>query len=719
MDNSKKKGPRIFIVLILSLIILFFTVQFLFREAQRFSPTVVTKILLFSLQIIVLILFLVLLFVLGRNLIKLYMERRRKVIGSHFKTRLLLFFITLSMIPTLLLFLFASDLISRNIENLFKTPIEKILEDTESLAEGYYLNAEEVSQHYAELLADFIKNSDYKIIEDRYELEQVMKKKIKEYHLDEIGFFLGEEEVFVVFNSNLPMQFYTDVKKNRILRAHLGESYAAIHTLGNGDLVRRGISIEVPEGKLLVVVGKFLPQSYTRRINTINTYVDMYRHQKIQKPGVKSAYLMTLVFVTLLIIFAASWIAFHLSKAITVPIEKLAHATREVSKGNLSVRVEDPASDELGTLIDSFNQMIADIKEGQLNIAQKTSELESRKQFIETILNNITTGVFTLDAEGVITTINPSAANMLGLDEVDSVGKSYRLVLNNPEYSKIVRLIENGLHKTFSLINEEVSLTIDDHKSSLALTISPLYEGSEDFSGMILVIDDLTQLIKAQKLSAWKEVAQRVAHEIKNPLTPIQLSAERIIKNLTDKPEDHSVIAEGAQTIVQEARTIKSLVDEFSNFARLPGIKLEPINIHNILEKSIAPFKGIFTEIFIETDLTPDMPDTIRIDPEQMRRVFINLLDNAIDAMNKKGEIRIQSEYDERHKKVMIHITDTGPGISKDDLDKLFLPHFSTKKKGTGLGLAIVHQIISDHNGTIDVTNIEPHGAKFTIQVPA
>ncbi|MBU1185617.1 MAG: HAMP domain-containing protein [Acidobacteria bacterium] len=719
MDNSRKKGPRIFIVLILVLIVLFFTVQFLFREAQRFSPTVVTKFLLFSLQLIVLILFLVLLFVLGRNLIKLYLERRRKVIGSHFKTRLLLFFITLSLIPTLLLFLFASDLISRNIENLFKTPIEKILEDTERLAEGYYLNAEEITQHYAELLANFIKNSAYKIIEDRYELEQVMKDKLKEYYLDEIGFFLGEEELFIVFNSNLPMQFYTDVKKNRILRAHLGESYAAIHTLGNGDLVRRGISIEVPEGKLLVVAGKFLPQSYTRRINAINTYVDMYRHQKIQKPGVKSAYLMTLIFVTLLIIFAASWIAFHLSKAITVPIEKLANATREVSRGNLSVRVEDPASDELGTLIDSFNQMITDIQEGQLNIAQKTSELESRKQFIETILNNITTGVFTLDAEGVITTINPSAANMLGLDEVDSVGKSYNDVLNNSEYSKIVRLIENGLHKSFSLINEEITLTIDDHKSSLALTISPLHEANENFSGMILVFDDLTQLIKAQKLSAWKEVAQRVAHEIKNPLTPIQLSAERIIKNLIEKPEDHSGIAEGAQTIVQEARTIKALVNEFSNFARLPSIKLESSHIHTILEKTIAPFKGIFTEIRIETDLSPAVPESIRIDPEQMRRVFNNLLDNAIDAMNKKGEIRIKTEYDERHKKVIIHIADSGPGISKEDLDKLFLPHFSTKKKGTGLGLAIVNQIISDHNGTIDVTNIEPHGAKFTIQVPA
>ena len=237
---------------------------------------------------------------------------------------------------------------------------------------------------------------------------------------------------------------------------------------------------------------------------------------------------------------------------------------------------------------------------------------------------------------------------------------------------------------------------------------------------MIVVLDNLTQLLKAQKIAAWKEVAQRVAHEIKNPLTPIQLSAERIIKNLKKKGEkNEAIIKEGANTIVQEARTIKSLVDEFSNFARLPSIHLQSADIHDIIEQTISLFIGAFPEIEFETRYSADVPSSIQIDTEQMKRVFINLFDNAIDAMNKKGKINIQTSFDKSHRRAQIEITDIGPGISMNDKEKLFLPHFSTKKKGSGLGLAIINQVISEHNGSIDVENIQPHGAKFIIQIPS
>jgi two-component system nitrogen regulation sensor histidine kinase NtrY len=721
MADPKKKGPRAVAALIIFLIILFFSIEFFIREAQEFSPTSFTNILLTFLQIIVLLMFLILLFVLGRNLAKLYLERKRKVLGARFKTKLLLFFIALSLIPTLLLFFFASDLISRNIETWFKTPIDRILDDTKSLADGFYINSEEVTLHYAQQLSRAIQKQNLIDLNHRLPLMEFVRNKLTEYKLDEIGIFLDDEELFTYLNPDLPFQDYSDVRKNRVRIAHLGETFRSVDPMGNGEMIRRGISFTIPEaGKVLVLAGKFLPQNYAEKINNISAYVQRYSQLKIQKNPVKAFYFITLIFITLLIIFAASWIGFHLAKGITVPIEKLAHATKEVSKGNLNVRVEDPASDELGILIDSFNQMISDLKDSQHNIAQKTSELEARKQYIETVLNNITTGVITLDAEGVITTINPSARAMLDLKDKNLIGKSYEEVLNGDQYREILGNIMRGLQKKQKLSDKEININIDSQSVTVALTLSPLHQTNNEFSGMIVVLDNLTQLIKAQKIAAWKEIAQRVAHEIKNPLTPIQLSAERIMKNLrTNKKKSSEIIEEGANTIVQEARTIKSLVDEFSSFARMPSIRLQSADLHDIIKQTISLFTGIFSEIEFETIFSTEIPSPLLIDPDQMRRVFINLIDNAIDAMNKTGKIRIRTAFDKTQQRVRIEIADFGPGILQGERDKLFHPHYSTKKRGTGLGLAIVNQVISEHNGSIEVEDNKPHGAMFIIQIPS
>jgi len=720
MADTKKKGSRFVTAVIIFLIILFFTIEFIIREAQEFSPTSFTNILLTSLQIIVVLMFLILLFVLGRNLAKLYLERKRKVLGAHFKTKLLLFFIALSLIPTLLLFFFASDLISRNIETWFKTPIDRILDDTKSLTDGFYINGEEATLHYAKQLSAAIQKQNLIDMNRRLPLMEFVRNKLTEYKLDEIGVFVAEEELFTYLNPDLPFQYYRDIKTNLVKRAHLGESINSIDPMGSGEMIRGGISFNTPNGEnVLVVAGKFLPQNNAEKISNISAYVQRYSQLKIQKNPVKAFYFITLIFITLLIIFAASWIGFHIARGITVPIEKLALATKEVSKGNLEVRVEDPASDELGILIDSFNQMISDLNESRHNIAQKTAELEGRKQYIETILNNITTGVITLDAQGILTTINPTARDMLGLKQRNLIGKNYKEVLNDDNYGKIVENIERGLQKKHKIPDKEININFDTQNVTLALTLSPLRRANSEFSGLIVVLDNLTQLINAQKISAWKEIAQRVAHEIKNPLTPIQLSAERIIKNLkVNKSRSSEIIEEGANTIVQEARTIKSLVDEFSNFARMPSIRLQSADLHLIIEQTISLFTGIFSDIEFQTQFSPEIPAPLLIDPDQMRRVFINLIDNAIDAMNKKGEIRISTSFDKIQQKVNIVIADFGPGIPQKERERLFHPHYSTKKKGTGLGLAIVNQVVSEHNGSIEVKANKPHGAKFIIQIP-
>ena len=721
MENAKPKGPRVIGFIIVFLIILFFGIEFFVRETQQFSPTTMTNVLLASLQIIVLLLFLILLFVLGRNLVKLYMERKRKVPGAHFKTKLVLFFIALTLIPTLLLFFFASDLISRNIEQWFKTPIDRILEDTRSLSESIYQSSDDVTLHYAEQLNNAIRARDLVDVRNRGPMMDFVREKLKEYKVDEIGVYLDEGELFAYMNPDLPLKYYRDLDTNFVKLAHLGEKIRTIDDMGTGEMIRRGVSYNIPEtGNLLVVVSKFLPQSYAEKIENIRAYVDRYRQLKIQRNPVKTFYLLTLIFITLLIVFAASWIGFQLAKGITVPIEKLAYATKEVSKGNLDVRVEDPASDEIGIFIESFNQMISDLKESQHNIAQKTAELEGRKQYIETVLNNVTTGVVTLDAKGTISTINPSARTMLGLEDKNPVGKDHTSVLSDARYQGLVKQIRRGMTNRYQTTDKEIKIKLATQNVTLALSMSPLRLADSRFSGMILVLDDLTQLIQAQKIAAWKEVAQRVAHEIKNPLTPIQLSAERILKKIK-KEDNHwsKAIEEGANTIVQEAGAIKSLVDEFSNFARMPKIQLQEADINDIIHQAIAPFRGIFSEVKFQTDFAADIPLSIKVDPEQMRRVFINLFDNAIDAMNKQGNVEIRTTYDKLQQRVSIEISDSGPGISDEDKEKLFLPYFSTKKKGTGLGLAIVNQIVSEHKGSIQVEDNKPTGARFVIQLPA
>ncbi|MFC2160488.1 ATP-binding protein [Acidobacteriota bacterium] len=716
MEVSRRKGSRFIGAIISLLIILFLVIEFFIRRTQEFS---VARILLLSLEIIFILLFLILSFVLGRNLIKLFLERKRKVAGAHFKTRLFIFFISLSLIPTMLLFFFASDIISRNIEGWFQTPIDQIMDDTRSLADGFYLNSKDITFHYAQQLVSAIQEQNLIDLERRLPLMAFVRNKLTEYKLDEIGIYKEDEELFSYLNPDLPFQYYQDLKSNMIKRAHLGESLEEVLSMGSGELIRRGISFNIPEiGSILVVAGKFLPQNYAQRINNIFSYVERYRQLRIQRNPVKTSYFLLLALVTLLIIFAASWIGMYLAKGITVPIEKLAQATKEVSRGNLDAHVEDPASDELGTLIDSFNQMIADLKGNQKNIAQKTTELAEGKKYIETILDNITTGVITLDAKGTITTINPSAQEMLLLIDPNLVGKKVIDVLKDTKYKEITQSIQRAINNDFQVRDKEINITAGNQNVMLALTVSPLRHANDELSGMIVVLDNLTQLIKAQKIAAWKEVAQRVAHEIKNPLTPIQLSAERIIKNLKkNKQNNNEIIQEGAATIVQEARTIKALVDEFSNFARLPNIRLESADIHEIIEQSISPYLGIFNTIKFETRFSSEVPSSLQVDSDQMKRVFMNIFDNAIDAMEQKGTIKIKTFYNKDAKKLKIEISDQGPGIAVEDKNKIFLPDYSTKKKGTGLGLAIVNQVIVEHNGSIDFSNIDPHGAKFTIKI--
>jgi two-component system nitrogen regulation sensor histidine kinase NtrY len=719
-EERSKKGSRIIGGIIVLLVILFLVIDVFIRQSSEFSPGRVTNLLLTALQFIVLLLALILFFVLGRNLVKLYFERRRKVPGAHFKTKLVIFFSALSFIPTLLLFFFASDLINRNIAQWFQMDLAALVDNTRAVAEEYYASASETTLHFAQELSREIRRQDLLAPGRRPQLEAFIRTKLDEYKLDEISLFLGEEELFSFINPNLPFQDYQDLPSDAIRRAHLGLTLSDIKPMGTGEFIRRGVSFNVSKmGDFLVTAGTFLTTNTAQNIKTILSYSDRYRTRKTQQALAKSLYKMILVFVTLIIVFVATWIGFHIAKAITVPIEKLAQATKEVSRGNLDVQIEDPASDEIGTLIDSFNQMTSDLRTGRDAVAQKTAEVAARQRYIETVLNTITTGVVALDERGGVTTVNPAGREMLALADRDVIGKSYQEVLAHRRYDELRQAIDGALKTRARFNDRAIQLGLDGQTTTLALTVTPLRQAGREFSGLIVALDNLTQLIKAQKIAAWKEVAQRVAHEIKNPLTPIQLNAERILRNLR-KAEGGAgeALEEGARTILQEAQTIKSLVDEFSDFARLPKINLQPTSLPDIIRQVVAMFRGIFAEVRFDLVFDEALPPTLPLDPEQMKRVFINLIGNAIDAMNKKGAITIRATLDPAQHLVRVEVTDTGPGIPAEDQEKLFLPHFSTKKKGTGLGLSIVNQIVKEHKGTVSAQNIKPTGAQFTIELP-
>ncbi|MDD8027838.1 MAG: HAMP domain-containing protein, partial [Acidobacteriota bacterium] len=664
--TPKKRGSRILVVLIPGLIVLYFVIDYLLRRVQEFSPSKATGILLMALQFIVLLLALILLFVLGRNLVRLYLERKRKVVGAHFKTKLVMFFTALSFIPTLLLFIFTSDLISRNIEQWLKMDVNSVLEDTRAVADGFYVTASEQTLHFATQLEKQMRSQGLLAVDKRAALEAFVRTKLAEYRLAEIAVYQGDEELFVYLDPNLPLQDYNDLKLDKVKRTQLGVPLDETKPMGTGEFIRQGVSFSLPDGTpFLITTGQFLPQNYAQKINAVKAIWDRYSRRRQQKDLTKTTYQLMLVLVTMLVIFAATWIGFHLARSITVPIEKLAQATREVSKGNLQVRVEDPASDEIGILIESFNQMIADIQTGQERLAQKTTEQEARKQYIETLLNTVTTGVIALDADGRITTINPSARDMLALPAAAEVaGRPYREILRHARYAELVQAIEAGMKARYRISDREIAFQLNGQQLQLALTLSPLKPPGAGFSGLLVVLDDLSQLIKAQKVAAWKEVAQRVAHEIKNPLTPIQLNAERILKNLgrTD-PIAPAALEEGARAIIQEAQTIKALVDEFSEFARLPKISLRPASLAEIIDQAAALFRPIFADVEFAVAIEPDLPARQPLDPEQMKRVFINLFDNAIDAMAKKGKILVRAGFDRDTRLVTVEIEDTGPGI--------------------------------------------------------
>jgi two-component system nitrogen regulation sensor histidine kinase NtrY len=723
MKNKNIKGVRLIVTAMVLFFIVFVIIRIYFEESKNFSPQFLKgNTLIFGLWIIIILFGLTFLFILARNILKMYYEKNQGGTGHSFKNRLVFFFIGFSIVPTLLLFYFATDVISQSIDQWFKTPIESIMKNVDDVKTNYYGNINEDLQHYSGLIAAMIQQKRMYTEDNTNFLRNKLKEKMIEYKLDLVSIYKNRNEIFTWCNPRIPMQEYKNLPLNIVYSGLGGAGFTKIDTLKNGELIRNGVAFDIEQGdKMLIITGKYFPEGYTRSLNILAAMVSKHSQMRVLRDPVKNTYMLLFLFITILIIFSASWLGFYLAKGITVPIEKLISATAEIAKGNLDVRIDYAAKDEFNTLINEFNRMAFDLRENRDKLNRRTIELRHRRSIIETIMKNITSGVMALNSKGEIIALNPEAARMLSLDVEVVSRKNFANVISETIYPDIHALINKAFETRFKLIEKEIDVKLQGRVINLAVKITQLRNPINNrFSGLLVVFTDLTELIKAQRLLVWREVAKRIAHEIKNPLTPIQISSQRILRSLDQPPDKFRTIVEDSMHIIsQEFDSIKKLAEEFANFARLPEIKFSQGDINEILEKMLTVYTSIYQNVQFKVKLDVELPPLVKLDVEQIKRVFINILDNALEIIGKEGEIEISTRYNGESKFITIEIADNGPGISDEDKQKVFLPYFSKKSSGTGLGLAIAHNIIEEHNGLISVVDNQPRGARFIIELPA
>lgn len=666
------------IALGLLLIILVSAVELHFIRLQTLSMT--TKAILLILLNVNIIALLTLMFFVAKALAKLYLERKQKVLGSRFKTKIVAIFVILTSIPSVLLFLGASGLVTNYIDRWFTPQFRQPIDSTLNIAKAIYDAEREKTLEAARAI--------------------VSKGSLpSEYRVSRL--------------SAIP-----DNPSDVIKEAFDGEEGTEVISGENGDTVRAVVP-DKSSGRIsgVVIVESRVPREITGNVERIKNAYEDYVKLEAWKQPLKLNYLLFLGFFTLIVIFAALWASLRIARGISEPIQRLAEATREVASGNLAVDINLKRDDEIGLLIDSFNHMVKELKEGKESLQAAYAESDRRRLCMENILENIQSGVISLDAEGAIVTINSSACSILNVSPADVMGKNYREILSAIKSDSLQDMIRGIRLRTLRTVEKEVWATINGKRTMLRVSIMGLRDNVSQYLGLLVVFDDLTDVIKAQKALAWQEVARRIAHEIKNPLTPIKLSTERMLKKWEFKDEDFAQVFErSTKTIIREVDSLRSLVDEFSRFGKMPEINKSPTSLAGIIDEVVnlyRDYKGFAITVSI-----PEALPLIDMDGEQFKRVLINLFENAFQAMNSGGKIEVAVDLDASANRVFIDIADNGPGIREEDKEKLFLPYFSTKKGGTGLGLAIASRIIREHMGYLRVRDNEPSGTIFTIEMP-
>jgi two-component system, NtrC family, nitrogen regulation sensor histidine kinase NtrY len=667
-------------------------------------------VILFALSTFILLAFLVFGLILLRNVLRLWANRKAGQLGSRFRTKMVFGAMGISLLPLVFLFLFSYSLVNRTLNLWFPKPLEIANAESQKLLD-------ELGREIRDRLNDRAARS----------VPAVLAGGAQAMIDDKLGPSGPPDAVWVLdANGLITDSAPASLGPDHLRRARVLPSGSDIWQT-DGDTYVAG-SAPFTGGRLYV--GRKLRPDFLVGFNTIEEETNTYEQQRQHIRLYKNQILLALLLITVLLLFSTTWVALFLSKQVTVPIEALAEATQEIARGNFDHRVTLQAQDELGTLVASFNDMTAQLGEGRRqineftrNLQQAFEERERRRKLMEAILENIPTGVLSLDADGNISRVNSAVATIFG--EASLQAKSLADLFGEEAARILTSLMRRSLR--MGVASREIEIAVSGRLVRTAVTVSSLGPRRSN-AGFVVVIDDLTDLLRAQKAAAWQEVAQRIAHEIKNPLTPIALSAQRLKRYLDrfgrssgppQRMELESLVAECSGLIEREVHTLESLVDEFSQFARFPSARLVPSDLNSIVSSALALFQGRLEGVTLQTELAPDLP-AVKADAELLRRVLVNLVDNAAEAMEGSTlrQLSVATRTCDDGDAVEVEISDTGHGISPEDKDRLFLPHFSTKERGTGLGLAIASRIVAEHNGSLRVEDNNPTGARFLIRFP-
>ena len=728
---EQRKRRREWALVLLSLLLVFALTQYESRLLDLSSGVSLANgilvLALININILLIILFFFLVF---RNLFKLILEHRRGVPGARIRSKLVVAFVALSLVPTMLLFFVSAGFITNTIENWFNNQIETSLEESLEVAETYYKNSASNALYYGEQLARIIKRDRLLNEANLDRLRLFIQEKQKEYNLGIVEVFSSTyEELVRVTNPEVPAAEFTDPGSDAIREALQGNRFTRITPIGKADLIRGIVPVYSnwnPDDVVgVVVVNYYVPHSLVSKMKEIKASFEQYKGTKMVKGRIQMGYVFVLLLIALVIIFLATWFGFHLARGITVPIQELAEATNRVAQGDLDVKINLTSDDEIGTLVEAFNTMTADLRKGQKSLQTANRdlqisnlELDQRRRYMEIVLRNITGGVIAIDKSGNLTTVNKAAEKLLSIQNKRILGKNFREVLDS-QYIPLVReILRDLLESGKNSISKQVSIPVHDNKLTLFVHVTTLKDENDEFMGTVVVFDDLTELIKAQRMAAWREVARRIAHEIKNPLTPIQLSAQRLRRRYLDRfNEDDKVFDECTAMIVQQVDELKNLVNEFSNFARMPSSRPSLNDLNQIVSEALVLYQEGHKHISFSFHPDPHLP-RFNLDRDQIKRTIINLIDNAVGAIENEGSITLSTHFNTELQMATLTVADTGSGIAPQIKPRLFEPYFSTKKTGTGLGLAIVSSIVSDHNGYIRVRDNVPRGTQFIVELP-
>jgi len=661
-------------------------------------------------------------FMIVKSLWKLSVERKQRVLGARFRSKLVAAFVGLSFIPPVLLFLIGSGMFTSSIERLFSLKVQNSLHASVSVAQAYYDRLRDQAFVFGRQLGKQI--SEERVLREPGEktLKEYLGGKATEYGLGAVELFTSpRDRAVVVVTPQFPRKTFTATSLDLVSRAFGAEDAAEVTDLGKkGEIVRAVVPIFATSGDKRVLeaisVSYYVPQSLSAKNEEIRAGYAQYRSSLRGKEPIKLSYRLSFLTVTLALLLAAIWVALRLAAGITVPIKKLAEGTAAVAAGRFDYHIDETTGDEVGVLIDSFNKMTADLKHSREQLELEVANKQTILSNIQTLLSNIDTGVVSIDRNGRITTINPAASGILGVQEREALGKRYDEVFGFIELDPIrdlFRRLEQGQGRA----EEEMTLSVRGRILTLRLRVSTLSDSGGTPIGSAITFDDLTELLRAKKAETWQGVARRIAHEFKNPLTPIKLSAERLRKKHAEgAPDFDTVFDECSRTIVQEADGLRRLVDEFANFARMPVSNPRPQPLLPILESVIQLYNGAHRDIEFVKEFAVDLPE-VMIDTEQIKRVFINLFENAVEAMDRKGRIWVTVHMNPDGR-ARIEVADEGQGIAAGDAHRVFEPDFSRKRRDGGLGLAIVDRIITEHNGAIHAEANQPRGARFIMELP-